>query len=138
MALEDVYLLPALHIPQAHGLVPTATGQGPAIRGKGHRIDKARMVREQSDFSPRGDIVQPDTDVAGHRYPRAVRRIGHRTVAVTDFSFAQTGEGTIGQVPSGVVLAAALLGEQHAGQQQGHAEDRTFSHPGYSLVKLKG
>ena len=70
------------------------------------------MACEQGDFSTRVGIVQPDTDATSHRQPRPIRRIDHRSVTPTDASFAQTGFGTFGQPPAGIVLGKAGLHTQ--------------------------
>ena len=82
------------------------------------------MACEKGDFGPRGGIVQPDADAAGHCYPRAVRRRGH---PVYD-PFAQADESAVGQIEADVVLGTTLLREQDADQQQGDAGQRQLLH----------
>ena len=80
------------------------------------------MPRQQGNFGTGVGIVEPDAERTGHRQPRAIGRIGHRSVTLSDGSFAQAGEGPFRQIPASMVLGAAGLHEQDSNQQQGDVE----------------
>ena len=87
------------------------------------------MACEQGDLVPGVGIVEPDADAGGHRQPHAVGRIGH----LIDAAFAKAGERAVGQIPAGIVLGAAVLREQDAGQQQGDVEQWKLFHLRFSF-----
>ena len=76
------------------------------------------MPCEQGDFGTI-DIIEPDTDAAGHRQPCAIGRIGHYSVACTDVSLTKAGNGTFRQTQAGMVLSETVRHEQDTDQQQG-------------------
>ena len=125
MAFESGLVLPAVRIPQ-QDFQPAGAGQGGPIRRIGHGTD---CPGEKGDFGSGGGIVEPDTGGAGHREPRAIGRIGHRPVMRTDASFTQTGEGTFGQTPAGIVLGAAGMHTQGRDEQNGETEKTGATHP---------
>ena len=132
MSFEGRLQLSGAYIPQSNRLVPTGTGEGFAVWCKRHRIDPARMSREQGDFGLGVRIVEPDIEVAGHRQLRTIGRIGDRVVTSTDASFSQAGDGTFGQIP---VLGTAVLHEQNTEQQQGDIEQPDIFHLVYAPFK---
>ena len=52
VAAEGAHQLAARHIPQLHGLIPTARGQPLAIRAEGHRVDGTGMTGRVYTSSP--------------------------------------------------------------------------------------
>ncbi len=81
------------------------------------------MALVQGGFGQSAGVVQPDAQAGGHRQ-RAVGRIGH----LADSSFAKAGESPFGQIPAGMVLYAAVLGEQGADRQEDEAEQQSLFH----------
>ncbi len=95
------------------------------------------MPCEQGDLSTSVDIVEPDAEVAGHRQPGAIGRIGHGPIAFTGESLAQAEDGTLRQPPAGMVLSLAARRERHGAQQEGNGED-DFIHLGPGFAPEEG
>ena len=113
MALEGVLEGARGRIPQAHGIVPAAAGQGAAVGAEGHAQDRIRVACKQGQDRVRTGIVEPDANAAPHGQAGAVRGILHSANPAP----TQTGSGTRRQV-----LEPGCRG--HTGRCQDHEQER--------------
>ena len=73
MALERVLEGARAGIPQAHGTVAAATGQGLSVGAEGHAPDRRCVICKQEEDLVRMGIVKPDTNAASHCQAGAIR-----------------------------------------------------------------